>query len=158
HNLIVENYKRPTANKIRIITASLDSLNNLFKQELIHANLFAYLSPYIVEMPDLSERLEDIPILINTFKEHFNKLDLQFSEQTIRTFQMYNWPGNVRELYNVISYCVCLEKEYIEPISLPLFFKGRQKHIDSQATGSDLDIEQIIKEIEQHGFLSESIS
>src|SRR5699024_10344697 len=155
HNLIVENYKRST-NKIRIITASLDSLNNLFKQELIHTNLFAYLSPYIVKMPDLSERLEDIPILIHTFKKHFNKLDLQFSEETIRTFQMYNWPGNVRELYNVISYCVCLEKEYIEPMSLPLFFKGRQKH--GQASGPDLDIDQIIKEIEQHGFLSESIS
>src|SRR5699024_8377600 len=71
HNLIVENYKRST-NKIRIITASLDSLNNLFKQELIHTNLFAYLSPYIVKMTDLFERLEDITIIIHTYKKHFN--------------------------------------------------------------------------------------
>src|SRR5699024_11309391 len=50
------------------------------------------------------------------------------------------------------------KKEYIEPMYLPLFFKGRQKLIDNQVTSSSLDIEQIIKEIEQHGFLSESIS
>src|SRR5699024_1013864 len=68
HNLIVENNNQSTE-KIRIITDTLDSLNNLFKQELIHTNLFAYLCPYIVKMPDLSERLEDIPILIYTFKE-----------------------------------------------------------------------------------------
>src|SRR5699024_1086095 len=149
HNLIVENYKRST-NKIRIITASLDRLNNLFKQELIHPNLFAYLSSYIVRMPGLSERLEDIPLLIHTFNKHFYKLDLQVSDQSIRTFEMYNWPGDVRDLYSVRSYCVCLDKEYIEPMSLPLFFKGRQTHW--QATGPDLDIDQIIKEIEQHAF------
>lgn len=81
-----------------------------------------------------------------------------FSTDAMEAFYHYDWPGNVRELYNVISYCVCLNTTSIGRESLPLFFKGNQKFDATENTEQDLGINEIIRTIEKHGFLSESIS
>lgn len=97
----------------------------------------------------------DIEGLIDAFKKHFHQADLQFSMDVMAAFYHYDWPGNVRELYNVISYCVCLQESRIELASLPLFFKGIQRHVDQE--DEELNMQQVIQGIEKHGFLSESI-
>ena len=145
-------------NETRIITSSLDSLTSLLKKGIIRTDVYSYLSSYVLEMPSLKERKRDIPCLIEAFKSHFNRSDLIFSNAAMEAFYHYDWPGNVRELYNVISYCVCLNTANIDSESLPLFFKGNQKPTLDDAAAPDLDIKKIIKAIETHGFLSESIS
>lgn len=144
--------------RVRIITSSINNLNDLFQRELIRTNIYSYLSPYVLKMPPLSERKEDIPGLIDDFKRHFKKTDLQFSTSVMNAFYHYDWPGNVRELYNVISYCVCLHESCIKLESLPLFFKGIQRNVEDNGKENEtLNMQQIIDGIEQHGFLSESI-
>src|SRR5690606_33778980 len=110
------------------------------------------ISSYRVQIPPLRERKEDIGLLINNFKTHFQKESLVFSPDVLEAFTRYDWPGNVRELYNVVSYCVCLNTNTIDTKSLPLFFKGQK-----QNTTHVIDINYIISEIETHGFLEESI-
>ncbi|UOQ94903.1 sigma 54-interacting transcriptional regulator [Halobacillus shinanisalinarum] len=156
-SLIEMNTLNRKTNKIRIITSSLESLTDLLKNEIIRIDIYSYISSYVLKMPSLSERKDDIAHLVEAFKNHFNRKDLAFSNTAMEAFYNYQWPGNVRELYNVISYCVCLNNTYIKPESLPLFFRGNQEKTDT-ATDKDLDIKKIISEIETHGFLSESIS
>jgi transcriptional regulator with PAS, ATPase and Fis domain len=60
----------------------------------------------------LRERLDDIPLLCNSFLKNFsaaNKKDIKgISAEAIGILKSYNWPGNVRELQNVIERAVSL--------------------------------------------------
>ena len=144
--------------KIRVMTSSIDDLWTLYKKDIISQKLYSYLSSYILKVPSIAERKEDIPVLIDDFKHHLEKENLQFSEKAMESFILYDWPGNVRELYNLISYCVCLNQKYIDIDSLPIFFKGGQSNLDSEIEKNNaFDSAEIISKIEQHGFLSESI-
>ncbi|ARK25343.1 hypothetical protein SporoP37_12210 [Sporosarcina sp. P37] len=138
---------------LRIITSTATNLSELVKREQIRMDVYSYISTYRVQIPPLRERKEDIPILINNFKTHLKQESLVFSSDVIDAFTNYDWPGNVRELYNVVSYCACLNNNVVDIESLPLFFKGNQY----QAAASDLDVDYIIGQIENHGFLDDSI-
>lgn len=139
---------------VRMITSSIDDLQKLYKEEIISQKLYSYLSSYILRVPSLAERKADIFVLIDDFKRHFNRTEMQFSDRVMDAFTHYDWPGNVRELYNLISYCVCLNQKYIEIDSLPIFFNGIDRDIEG---GGLMDTEAIVAKIEKHGFLSESI-
>ena len=144
--------------EIRLMTSSNEDLKHLYDEDIISSKLHLYLSPHILSVPSLAERKEDIPILIDGFKKHFEREDLNFSKEAMDAFTKYAWPGNVRELYNLISYCVCLDQHYIDIDSLPIFFKGNQNSADATFRKGQLpDSEEIVGKIEKHGFLSESI-
>ena len=60
-----------------------------------------------MNLPALSKRIEDIPLLVSHFCAKFNKKlkkDIKgVSDQVLRLFVNYQWPGNVRELENVLE-------------------------------------------------------
>lgn len=148
---LAELFLNPLPN-LRIITSTVVNLPELVQREQIRMEIYSHISSYRVQIPPLRERKEDIGLLINNFKTHFQKESLVFSPDVLEAFTRYDWPGNVRELYNVVSYCVCLNTNTIDTKSLPLFFKGQK-----QNTTHVIDINYIISEIETHGFLEESI-
>jgi transcriptional regulator with PAS, ATPase and Fis domain len=65
-----------------------------------------------VDLPPLSERREDIPLLIDAFIQKFNaKMGKQItgvSDQARRFLLGYDFPGNVRELENIIEHAFVL--------------------------------------------------
>ncbi|MCK6596870.1 MAG: nitrogen fixation protein NifA, partial [Bdellovibrionaceae bacterium] len=65
-------------------------------------------------LPSLSERTEDIPLLAHHFLSKFailNHKDIStFSEPALNFLYTYSWPGNVRELENAIERAVVLCK------------------------------------------------
>lgn len=148
---LAELFLNPLPN-LRIITSTVVNLPELVQREQIRMEIYSHISSYRVQIPPLRERKEDIGLLINNFKTHFQKESLVFSPDVLEAFTRYDWPGNVRELYNVVSYCVCLNTNTIDTKSLPLFFKGQK-----QNTTHVIDVNYIISEIETHGFLEESI-
>ncbi|WNS75782.1 sigma 54-interacting transcriptional regulator [Bacillus sp. DTU_2020_1000418_1_SI_GHA_SEK_038] len=139
---------------VRLITSTTENLLSLMEQQKIRTDLYSYISSYIVSVPALSLRKEDLPILIADYKKQLKREDITFSEEVLEVFKLYNWPGNVRELFNVISYCACLEFSKIELTSLPLYFRAGYK----EHSKSDIDFKPIIKKIEEHGFLTESLA
>jgi len=72
----------------------------------------------------LSERLDDIPLLIQFFLKKYNNAYSKQIQGLTRRAQavllQHGWPGNVRELENVIS-CACLTSvnEFIDVDDLP---------------------------------------
>ena len=149
-----DNHKR----KIRVITSSFEDSFTLYSGGTLSQRLYSHLSSYTLNMPSIAERKEDIPILIDAFKHHLNKENMRFSEEALDSFYHYDWPGNVRELYNLISYCACLNQDFIGIHDLPIFFKGKQSNSDNGAVNKlTEDTKEIVKKIEQHGFLAESI-
>ena len=79
-----------------------------------------------IRVPTLSERSEDIPLLVEYFvkkyEKEFNAEPRKVSEEALETLKAYPWPGNVRELENVIENAVFTYKglRWLEPDHLKL--------------------------------------
>ena len=60
-----------------------------------------------LELPPLSERREDIPLLVDHFINQFNikkgKKVIGIPNHVLSMFMEYDWPGNVRELKNIVE-------------------------------------------------------
>ena len=61
-------------------------------------------------MPSLSERIEDIPLLVQDMLRVMaakrNRESYRITSDAIETLQRHTWPGNIRELKNMIEYAV----------------------------------------------------
>ena len=115
--------KRKIAVDVRLIaTTNLD-----FKEEIQNGNfredLYHRLNEFQIELPLVSERIEDIPILAFEFLQDANK-ELgkrikDFSDGAKKMMTSYSWPGNVRELKHVVKRATLMaEGNFIEPEDL----------------------------------------
>jgi two-component system, NtrC family, nitrogen regulation response regulator NtrX len=109
--LIDQKFKRLNGKKnisvnIRIISSSSKNLKNLILENKFREDLFHRLNVVPVELNPLSERTEDIPLLINYFKKKISELngvpeaDINPNNDHLFT---HNWPGNIRELRNLVE-------------------------------------------------------
>jgi len=109
---------------VRLIAATNRDLRAEVLAGRFREDLFYRLSTIQIRVPGLSERLDDIPLLIQYFLKKYNEAySKQITGLTRRTqavLLQHAWPGNVRELENVIS-CACLTSvnEFIDVDDLP---------------------------------------
>ncbi|OQY40301.1 MAG: hypothetical protein B6226_00105 [Candidatus Cloacimonetes bacterium 4572_65] len=102
---------------IRIISATNSQLLEEIENCNFREDLFHRINGFTINIPDLCERSEDIPLLATFFVKMFNKeLNKQIetiSPEVINKLKAYNWPGNIREFRNTIRRAVlrCLTKE-----------------------------------------------
>jgi two-component system, NtrC family, response regulator HydG len=65
-----------------------------------------------VGLPPLRDRLEDLPLLVDHFRQVFNERfhkNLEgISSEVLSRFMDYTWPGNVRELEHVMEHAFVL--------------------------------------------------
>jgi len=98
---------KPLKIDVRVIAATNANLGEKMRQGLFREDLYYRLNVMEMNLPALTERIEDIPLLVNHFCEKFNtkfNRNIQgVSDQVMRLFVNYNWPGNVRELENVLE-------------------------------------------------------
>jgi DNA-binding NtrC family response regulator len=92
---------------VRIIAATHRDLQKMIETGQFREDLFFRLNVFTIELPPLSQRRDDIPILIQYFVDRGNKrLGKNVSripDETINKLVSYEWRGNVRELENVIN-------------------------------------------------------
>jgi transcriptional regulator with PAS, ATPase and Fis domain len=91
-------------------------------------DLYYRLSTIQIRVPSLAERLEDVPLLIQSFLKKYNasyhKQILGLSRRAQTVLLQYGWPGNVRELENVISgACIRSIAEFIDVDDFPEHFR-----------------------------------
>ena len=70
-----------------------------------------------IRSPDLKERVDDIPLLVESFvRECCDENGLGYKpvdEPVLERLKQYDWPGNVRELRNVVERLVIMSDEVI---------------------------------------------
>jgi PAS domain S-box-containing protein len=102
----------PKKADVRIIAATNKDLAKLTKEGKFRDDLFYRLNVVRIDLPPLSQRREDIPLLISAFIQKFNarsgKQISRVSEQAIHFLLNYDFPGNVRELENIIEHAFIL--------------------------------------------------
>jgi len=97
--------------KVRVDIRVISSTNRVLTEEIaagrFREELYHRLNVVPVEVPPLSERLEDIPELAECFIRHFNETQglplRKLSADAVAMLQTMAWPGNVRQLRNVIE-------------------------------------------------------
>jgi DNA-binding NtrC family response regulator len=98
----------------RVILATNENLAQLVAEGRFRQDLFYRVNVINVELPNLRERISDIPLLAKHFLEEVcqesGKHVRGFADDALETLQRYMWPGNVRELQNVIERAVLLGK------------------------------------------------
>lgn len=99
----------------RILAATNADLVEDIKAGRFREDLYYRLRVVTLQVPPLSERKEDIPILsehfLNIFCKHHNLPRVQLPEDTLNWLLNYPWPGNVRELKNAIEAGIVLCKD-----------------------------------------------
>lgn len=144
---------------VRIITATHHDLEKAVEQGNFREDLFYRLNVIPIKVPALSERREDIPLLISYFLSRFVSADgrnrLDFDSEALELLIGYDWPGNVRELENLIERLVILRGgNQIRARDLPAkFFKNAPHHTSQYESLISLpehgvDLKQALSDIE----------
>ncbi|MGB0257060.1 MAG: sigma-54-dependent transcriptional regulator, partial [Coraliomargarita sp.] len=100
---------------VRILAATNQDLEVRAKEGLFREDLFYRLNVLPVEMPDLIDRREDIPMLVEQFVGRFAAENDQpmprITPDCLLQLQQMPWPGNVRELENSVIRAMTLRAD-----------------------------------------------
>ena len=92
---------------VRILAATNKNLKEEIKAGRFREDLYHRLAVILIEVPPLSDRKEDIPILVEHFISQISKKDgipiKKIDTAALVLLKQYPWTGNVRELRNVIE-------------------------------------------------------
>jgi DNA-binding NtrC family response regulator len=110
---------------VRIIAATNKKLPEEIAKGNFREDLYHRLSVIIINVPPLSERIEDIPLLATHFidlicAEH-NSPKPETDDATIAELQKLPWTGNVREFRNVMERLIILCNKKITANDVKLF-------------------------------------
>ena len=140
---------------VRIIAATNTDLKNQVNNGTFRSDLYYRLNVFPIELPRLEDRIEDIPILVETFLKRLNKFHAKsiydIHPDVLEAFQNYHFPGNIRELENLIERAYILESSSIlTPPSFPreLFESAKKKNkksIDTSLTLKEMKQQEIEK-------------
>ncbi len=102
---------------VRIIAATNKNLRDEIENKKFREDLLHRLSVIPINIPSLSERKEDIPLLINHFLSEicseYGIKTKKIHQNAIKKLQNYSWPGNIRELRNIIERLIILSENEI---------------------------------------------
>ena len=109
---------------VRVIAASNKNIEQEIEKGTFREDLFFRLNVIPIEIPALRDRVEDIPILVDTFLEkcavQYQSIRKAIDPKALELLMNYNWPGNVRELKNLVErLAIMVGGEKIQPHHIP---------------------------------------
>ncbi|MFP4284997.1 MAG: helix-turn-helix domain-containing protein, partial [Desulfovermiculus sp.] len=114
---------------VRFVAATHRDLKHEVQAGRFREDLYYRLNVISLNLPPLSERHGDIPLLTNHFlaktMRRQNKEIHEVDPEAMAMLEAYSWPGNVRELENVIERAVALSsRDVIKPDVLPEYIRS----------------------------------
>jgi len=109
---------------VRLIAASNKDLNAEVTAGRFRGDLYYRLNVFLIPLPPLRQRREDIPLLVEYFLRRFspglNRPVHTVGPETLRCLEACDWPGNIRQLQGVIKYALIKSSgDVLTPDSLP---------------------------------------
>jgi PAS domain S-box-containing protein len=129
----------PRKTDVRVIAATNKDLSRLVSEGKFRDDLYYRVNVVKIELPPLSQRREDIPLLIDAFINKFNaRMEKQITgvtDHALRRLMSHEYPGNVRELENVIehAFVICRGTGSIWTVSLGRSCKPQRGNIPKSA-------------------------
>ncbi|MCF6299136.1 MAG: sigma 54-interacting transcriptional regulator [Thiomicrorhabdus sp.] len=103
---------------VRVVSASHRDLKQMVEEKTFRLDLYYRLNIVTLRLPTLTQRPEDIPLLVNYFMAASNTKAKKVSNEAMELLLGYEWPGNIRELKNVIDQVCAFATTPLIPASL----------------------------------------
>ncbi len=149
----------PERADVRIIAATHRDLKKMVEEGSFRQDLYYRLNIISLSLPPLRERKEDIPLLVDTFIEHFREIEhkpiYKISSEALALLLAYDWPGNIRELENVIerAFILCTGREIkIEHLPPEIVSIKDSSSQDIKSARSLVERELILKTLKKNNY------
>ncbi len=109
---------------VRVIAASNKNLEEEIEKGRFREDLFYRLNVLPINVPPLRQRIDDIPVLVETFLEDFaiqnRDRRKKITSDALGILGKYTWPGNVRELKNLVErLAILVDADAIDSRDIP---------------------------------------
>lgn len=110
---------------LRLVAATHQPLREQIKEQHFRADLYYRLGQFPITLPPLSERRDDIALLVQSFITDFcsreGREEMGITPAALRLLGRRDYPGNVRELKNIVDYACAMTPAHadIEAHALP---------------------------------------
>ncbi|MEZ5839569.1 MAG: sigma-54 dependent transcriptional regulator [Hyphomicrobiales bacterium] len=146
----------------RFIAATNHNLAKLTEEGAFRSDLYYRLATFVITVPPLRERREDIEPLAEHFlrsRDFARRVEKQLSKSALDALSRYPWPGNVRELRNVMERAILVsgDASEIRPEHLGLPVTGKrvarkvELSFDTEPTLEDLKKSYFLRLFEAYG-------
>jgi two-component system, NtrC family, response regulator AtoC len=147
---------KTTKVEVRLIAATSRELGKEIAAGRFREDLYYRLNVVPIFLPPLRERREDIPLLVEHFREKYNarlrKNVEKIEDDALTCLMAYSWPGNIRELENVLERTILFtEGPHIRLQDLPPSLRKAAVEApppvqESASTGPPGPLKEIVKE------------
>lgn len=104
---------------VRILAATNKDLEKLIIENKFRMDLFYRISMFTLDLPPLRKRLEDIPLLLESFLKELPYKNIKLDKSLLEALNSYTWMGNIRELRNCVEYMAYMGSNYLTINDLP---------------------------------------
>ncbi len=141
----------------RIVTATHYPLEEFVTQEKFKSELYFQLNVLQVNIAPLREHCEDVPDLLNYFRdrfvqqEQFNYRD--FSIAALNKLRNYNWPGNLLELKNLVQRLLIVSDEEtitLEEVDASLEYQAKKRSKSNLEASDSTMLNNALKSLFSH--------
>ena len=138
---------------VRVIAATNRDIARDVAEGKFRRDLFYRLNVFPITIPPLRDRLEDIPLMIwtfvNEFQRRMGKEIENIPRKSMEALQSYSWPGNVRELKNVVEHAMIVSSGktlVLQPPDLPFSETPNVHNLE------DMERRHIVSVLERNGW------
>jgi two-component system nitrogen regulation response regulator NtrX len=133
---------------VRVIAASNKNLENEIEKGRFREDLFYRLNVLPIDVPPLRMRIEDIPVLVETFFKEFavqnRSKQKKITPEALDILAKYSWPGNVRELKNLVErLAIMVEGEVIDRQDIPEAYNVEASEIPEMGESELLQLDNL---------------
>jgi two-component system response regulator HydG len=133
---------------VRVLSASNRNLKAAVRAGEFRQDLYYRLNSVRVDIPDLKDRREDIPLLVAHFLREFARQQDEpvrcFTADALRLLLTYDWPGNVRELQNAVHHGLTLGgSALLVPEDLPAGIRSSKRDLLAEAVIDKLSLAEV---------------
>ena len=113
---------------VRIIAATHQDLEKMVEDGTFRQDLYYRLNVFPINTPPLRERVDDIPLLLQSMVQKYGAQEhcsIKFTQEAVETLMQNPWKGNVRELSNLVERLLILHpNEIVDKGDLPPAYRG----------------------------------
>ena len=142
---------QPRAVDFRLVAATNRDLKKMIAAGTFREDLYYRINPMTLNLPPLSERVEDIPLIVRDVLNRMGGEGVRCTESAMNALMRYPWPGNIRELRNVLIRALSLcQDNQITLTDLPS--ELRQQAV-AESAGTDGKLQSVVKNSEAQTIL-----
>jgi len=135
---------------VRVVAATNKNLQEAVAAGKFREDLLYRLQIVPIALPPLRDRAEDIPLLIESFLEHFTtkhkRRRKKLSAEALQLCQRFPWPGNVRQLRNMTErFVITVKNATIELGDLPEFLRAHDRNATTFAIRPGMSLAEVEK-------------